>query len=115
MKVFRQPLLLVCAFLLVLSVGRLESPVETACGSASCFVVIGSQQQIAPSGVLTMNLTYTYTPNGVPPDGANTIPYANQQTHQLTLANTSLVGIRARFGGRPVDGNAFALISDGQS
>jgi hypothetical protein len=90
MKVFRQPLLLVCAFLLVLSEGGWESPVEASCGSASCFVVIGSQQQVAPSGVLTMNLTYTYTPNGVPPDGANAIPYANQELHTLTLANTQV-------------------------
>ena len=79
MNIFRQPLLLVCAFLLMLSIGGWESPVEASCGSASCFVVIGSQQQVAPQGVLTLNLTYTYTPNGVPPDGASTIPYANQE------------------------------------
>lgn len=30
----------------------------------------------------------------------------------LTLANTSLVGLRARFGGRVIDANAFALMSD---
>ncbi len=30
----------------------------------------------------------------------------------LTLANTSLVGIRARFGGRVIDGNGFALMTD---
>ena len=30
----------------------------------------------------------------------------------LALSNTSLVGIRARFGGRVVDGNAFALMTD---
>lgn len=60
---------------------------EASCGSASCFVVIGSQQQVSPAGVFTVNLLYTNTPNGIPPDGANTIPYANQQTKQLILAN----------------------------
>lgn len=30
----------------------------------------------------------------------------------LALSNTSLVGIRARFGGRVIDGNAFALMND---
>lgn len=59
-----------------------------SCGSVSCFVVIGSQQQVSPAGVLTANLTYNYTPNGLPPDGANTIPFANQQTKQLILGNT---------------------------
>ena len=60
---------------------------EASCGSASCFVVIGSQQQVSPAGVFTVNLLYTNTPNGIPPDGANTIPFANQQTKQLILAN----------------------------
>ena len=60
---------------------------EASCGSASCFVVIGSQQQVSPAGVFTVNLLYTNTPNGIPPDGANTIPYANQQKEQLILAN----------------------------
>lgn len=59
-----------------------------SCGSVSCFVVLGSQQQVSPAGVLTTNLTYNYTPNGFPPDGANTIPYANQQKSQLILGNT---------------------------
>ncbi|HEX6531902.1 MAG TPA: hypothetical protein VF019_04705 [Nitrospira sp.] len=61
---------------------------HASCGSVTCFVVIGSQQQVSPAGVLTANLTYNYTPNGLPPDGANTIPYANQQTKQLILGNT---------------------------
>ncbi len=37
-----------------------------------------------------MNLTYTYTPNEIPPEGANTIPFANQQTKQLILANSQV-------------------------
>lgn len=81
---------LVCALLLVQSMGVLESPAEASCGSTSCFVVIGSQQQISPAGVLTMNLTYTYTNNGIPPEGASTIPFANQQTKQLILGNSQV-------------------------
>jgi hypothetical protein len=86
----RLALLLVCPFLLVLSGGGLKSPAEASCGSASCFVVIGSQQQVSPAGVFTINLLYTNTPNGIPPDGANTIPYANQQKEQLILANNKV-------------------------
>ncbi|NWF72271.1 MAG: transporter [Nitrospirae bacterium] len=37
-----------------------------------------------------MNLTYTYTNNEIPPEGASTIPYANQQTKQLILANSQV-------------------------
>ena len=33
----------------------------------------------------------------------------------LRLANTSLVVIRSRFGGQPIDGNAFALMNDAQA
>jgi hypothetical protein len=52
--------------------------------------VIGSQQQVSPQGVITLNMTYTYTPNGVASGGANTIPYANQQLKQLILGNTQV-------------------------
>jgi len=83
----RRALLLLCPFLLMQSVGGWGSLAEASCGSASCFVVIGSQQQVSPAGVFTINLLYTNTPNGIPPDGANTIPFANQQTKQLILAN----------------------------
>jgi hypothetical protein len=84
---FRRTLLPVSALLLAVSVGGMKSPAEASCGSASCFVVIGSQQQVSPAGVFTINLLYTNTPNGIPSDGANTIPFANQQTKQLILAN----------------------------
>lgn len=91
MKVaIRQLLRLGCALLLVQSMGGLDAPVEASCGSASCFVVIGSQQQVSPAGVLTANLTYSYTPNGIPPEGAGSIPFANQQTKQLILANSQV-------------------------
>ncbi len=86
----RQLLRLGFALLLVQSMGGLDAPVEASCGSTSCFVVIGSQQQVSPAGVFTANLTYSYTPFGIPPDGANSIPFANQQTKQLILANSQV-------------------------
>lgn len=80
-------LLLVGALVMTLGMGRWAPLAEASCGATSCFVVIGSQQQVSPAGVFTVNLIYSNTPNGIPPDGANTIPYANQQTKQLILAN----------------------------
>ena len=88
--VIRGFLRLVCVLLLVQSTVALDGPAEASCGSASCFVVIGSQQQVSPAGVFTVNLMYTYTPNEIPPTGANTIPYANQQKQQLILANSKV-------------------------
>jgi hypothetical protein len=79
---------------MVPSMGRWDPLAEASCGSASCFVVIGSQQQVSPAGVFTVNLLYTNTPNGIPSDGANTIPYANQQTKQLILANNQVGQLR---------------------
>jgi Putative MetA-pathway of phenol degradation len=84
----------VCALLLTQGAGLFEPPAEASCGSVSCFVVIGSQQQVSPAGVLTMNLTVTHTPNGIPSSGVNTIPFANQQTKQLILANSQVGQLR---------------------
>jgi hypothetical protein len=78
------------ALLAMLSLLGMHSSAEASCGSVSCFVVIGSQQAVSPAGVLTVNLSYTYTPNEIPPEGANTIPFANQQTKQLILANSQV-------------------------
>ncbi len=85
-----RPRLLACISLLMLLGVGIKSPAEASCGSASCFVVIGSQQQVSPAGVLTMNLTHTYTNNEIPPDGASSIPFANQQTKQLILGNSQV-------------------------
>ncbi|MDN5940467.1 MAG: transporter [Nitrospira sp.] len=86
----RWPLLLVSALLPMLCVRGLESPAEASCGSVSCFVIIGSQQQVSPAGMLIVNLNHTYTPNEIPPSGVSTIPFANQQTKQLILANSQV-------------------------
>lgn len=90
----QRSLRLICALVLAQSTGIFEPPAEGSCGSVSCFVVIGSQQQVAPAGVLTVNLNYTYTPNGIPSSGVNTIPFANQQTKQLILANSQVSQLR---------------------
>jgi len=35
---------------------------HAACGFVTCFVVVGSQQQIPQAGLLTFNTLYNYTP-----------------------------------------------------
>ncbi|NOS81683.1 MAG: hypothetical protein E8D50_12170 [Nitrospira sp.] len=35
---------------------------QASCGSVTCFVVIGSAQQVSPAGLLTVNTFYNYTP-----------------------------------------------------
>ena len=45
------------------------SPAAASCGSVSCFVVIGSQQQVPMKGLLTVNAIYNYTPMEAPPGG----------------------------------------------
>jgi hypothetical protein len=52
--------------------------------------VINSQNAVSPAGVLTVNLNYTHTPNGIPPGGVATIPFANSQLRQLILANSDV-------------------------
>ena len=37
-------------------------PAEASCGSVTCFVIIGSQQQVPQKGLLTVNGIYNYTP-----------------------------------------------------
>lgn len=91
---FHRSLLLACALIVATGMGGWSPLAEASCGSASCFVVIGSQQQVSPAGVFTVNLLYTNTPNGIPSDGASTIPFANQQTKQLILANSQVNQLR---------------------
>lgn len=64
--------------------------VDASCGSVSCFVVIGSQQQVSMAGSLTVNLIYNYTPMEAPPGQGGTIPFANQGGKTLTLANLNV-------------------------
>lgn len=63
------------------------SQVEASCGSVSCFVVIGSQQQVPMKGLLTVNAIYNFTPMEAPAGEGGRIPFANQGERSLTLAN----------------------------
>ena len=69
-------------------------PVEASCGSVSCFVVIGSQQQVPVAGRLTVNAIYNYTPMEAPSGQGGGIPFANQGNQTLTLANLNVNQIR---------------------
>lgn len=64
--------------------------VEASCGSVSCFVVIGSQQQVPMKGLLTVNAIYNWTPMEAPPGEGGRIPFANQGARTLTLANLNV-------------------------
>lgn len=69
-------------------------PVEASCGSVSCFVVIGSQQQVPMKGLLTVNAIYNWTPMEAPPGEGGRIPFANQGARTLTLANLNVNSIK---------------------
>jgi hypothetical protein len=59
---------------------------QAACGATSCFVVIGSQQQIPQKGLLTVNGFYNYTPQMTLLDGTNgVIPAVDQSRRRLIL------------------------------
>lgn len=54
------------------------SGVKAACGAVSCFVTIGSQQQVPQEGLLTMNFIYSYTPMDLPGGHTGIIAEADQ-------------------------------------
>jgi hypothetical protein len=56
---------------------------RAACGAVSCFIVIGSQQQVPQKGLLTVNGIYAYTPMERL-DGTNgLIPEVDVQTRRI--------------------------------
>ncbi len=60
--------------------------VQASCGSVTCFVVIGSQQQVSPKGLLTVNAFYNYTPQGTLLSGTNgVIPAVDLDSRLLIL------------------------------
>lgn len=82
---------------LVMAVGLAALVVETvqaSCGAVSCFVVIGSQQQVPQKGLLTVNLIHNYTPSEAPAGQGGGIPFSSQGTRQLILANLNVNQIR---------------------
>lgn len=80
----------VLALFMVLAEPRAAS---ASCGSVSCFVVIGTQQQVSIAGALTVNLIYNYTPMEAPAGQGGSIPFANQGEKTLTLANLNVNSI----------------------
>lgn len=73
-----------CALMLVCSLIA-PTPSHASCGAVTCFVVIGSQQQVPQAGVLTVNALYNYTPMRVL-DGTNgVISAVDQATRQMIL------------------------------
>lgn len=61
---------------------------EGSCGSVTCFVVIGSQQQVSPKGLLTVNAFYNYTPQGTLLSGTDgVIPAVDLDNRQLILGH----------------------------
>jgi len=57
-----------------------------SCGSVTCFVVIGSQQQVSPAGLLTVNAIYNYTRQGtLLPGTTGIIPAVDPDNRQLIL------------------------------
>jgi len=64
----------------------MTSPAQASCGSVTCFVVIGSQQQVAPVGLLTVNAFYNYTRQGTLLNGTTgIIPAVDVDNRQLIL------------------------------
>lgn len=75
--------LFVMAFCMVM---LLSQTGHASCGSVSCFVVIGSEQQVSPKGLLTVNFFYNYTPQSTLLGGSTgIIPAVDTQNHQMIL------------------------------
>ena len=66
--------------------GPVAQTAQASCGSVTCFVVIGSQQQVSPKGLLTVNAFYNYTPQGTLLNGTDgVIPAVDLDNRQLIL------------------------------
>lgn len=70
------------AALLILVEGGF-SEVQAACGAVSCFVTIGSQQQVPQKGLLTANFIYSHTPMDLPSGHTGIIAEADQATRRI--------------------------------
>ncbi len=56
-----------------------------SCGAVTCFVVIGSQQQVPLAGLLTVNGIYNYTPMRLLSGTSGVIPAVDQASRQMIL------------------------------
>ena len=83
----------------------INQPAEASCGAVTCFVVIGSQQQVPQKGLLTFNTIYNYTPMRLL-DGTNGIISAVDQAgrrlildhHQEIRTITQTVNFDLNYG-----------------
>ena len=78
---------LITAILLASLAGvmSLVSNAAASCGAVSCFITIGSQQQIAMEGLLTVNGIYSYTPMRLLSGTNGIIPGIDTTQRQLIL------------------------------
>lgn len=78
---------ILAAVLFVNFIGALfaASNAAASCGAVSCFVVIGSQQQVPQAGLLTINGIYNYTPMRLLSGTSGVIPAVDQANRQMIL------------------------------
>ncbi len=58
---------------------------HAACGAVTCFVVVGSQQQVPQAGLLTFNAIYNYTPMRLLDGTTGVIPAIDQHDQRMIL------------------------------
>ena len=58
---------------------------QASCGAVTCFVVIGSQQQVPQAGLLTVNTIYNYTPMRLLDGTSGVIPAVDQASREMIL------------------------------
>lgn len=79
----------ITAVLLAGLIGALSfaSNAAASCGAVTCFIVIGSQQQVPQAGLLTVNAIYNYTPMRLLSGTSGIIPGIDQGSRQMILAH----------------------------
>ena len=82
LKFFNQRVMRLGAVVLGLALGWPALSLAS-CGAVSCFVTIGSQQQVPQQGLLTTNFIYSYTPMTLPRGSSGHIAEVNQGTRRI--------------------------------
>jgi|SRR5215831_9949391 len=77
----------IIALIMPLGVVKFVPKAEASCGAVTCFVVIGSQQEVAQEGLLTMNRIYNYSPMRVISGTTGIIRGVDTTQKQLILAH----------------------------
>ena len=72
-------------FIVVAGTAAVAPRALASCGAVSCFVTIGSQQQVSMEGVLTVNAIYNYTPMRLLSGTSGVIPGIDTPQRQLIL------------------------------